>query len=155
MQTVQQGDRVQIHYVKRFQDGSMTSSRHRAPIELTVGVDHPRLPGLGLELVGLATGSSLTVSVPAERAYGKSDSTRVRRWSRTRFAKGLDLPIGKWVRLLNRRGRPRLVRILGIRGEMVLVDTNHRWAGQTMEVEIELVSIQPVEAAMKTDDPRD
>src|SRR6516162_8638004 len=54
MRTVQQGDRVLVHYVKRFQDGSVASSRDRceAPLELTVGTDHPRLPGLGLALVG-------------------------------------------------------------------------------------------------------
>ena len=48
MQTAQSGDRVRIHYVKRFQDGSVVSSTGRAPVEMTVGTDHPRLPGLGL-----------------------------------------------------------------------------------------------------------
>ena len=46
MQTVQSGDRVEVHYVKRFQDGSVVSSHSRMPLELTVGVAHPRLPGL-------------------------------------------------------------------------------------------------------------
>lgn len=151
MQTVQQGDRVRVHYVKRFQDGSMLSSRHQKPIELTVGVDHPRLPGLGLALVGLAPGSSITVRVPVERAYGPSDSTRVHRWRRTRFAKDQALSIGKWVPILTRQGRSRLVRILGIRGAMVLVDTNHRWAGQGMDLEVELIGIQ---ASDSVSDPK-
>lgn len=157
MHSVQHGDRVQVHYVKRFQDGSLASSRHRDPIELTVGVDHPRLPGLGLALVGLVPGASITVKVPAERAYGPTDSTRVHRWLRTRFPKDQDFTIGKWVPFVNRQGRSRLVRILGIRGEMVLVDTNHRWAGQAMELEVELVSIQAPDtvADLKSDDPRD
>src|SRR5262249_45368732 len=45
MRTVRQGDRVQVHYVKRFQDGFVASSRSRghAPLELTIGIDHPRL----------------------------------------------------------------------------------------------------------------
>src|SRR5262245_5336804 len=69
MQTAQQGDRVQVHYVKRFQDGSVASSRDRGPLELTIGTDHPRLPGLGSALVGLAPGACATVNVPAGRAY--------------------------------------------------------------------------------------
>src|SRR5262245_27863177 len=73
MQTAQPGDRVQVHYVKRLQDGSVASSHDRGPLEVTVGVDHPRLPGLGLALVGLAPGTSTRVRVPAERAYGPSD----------------------------------------------------------------------------------
>jgi carbon storage regulator CsrA len=141
MQTAQQGDRVQVHYVKRFQDGSVASSWDRAPVELTVGVDHPRLPGLGLALVGLAPGGSTKVSVPAERAYGTSDPARVHRWARTRFAKGQPLPIGKWVQVPNAQGRRRLIRILEVQGKMVVVDTNHRWAGQSLDLEVELVSI--------------
>lgn len=142
MQTAQPGDRVQVHYVKRFPDGSRASSRDFGPLELIVGIDHPRLPGLGLALVGLALGTSTTVSVPPERAYGAPDPALVRRWNRTRFPKDQALPVGKWVRFLNSQGRRRLVRILEVRGQTVVVDTNHRWAGQTMEVQVELVGIQ-------------
>jgi len=141
MQKVQQGDRVQVHYVKRFQDGTVASTRHRAPLALTVGVDHPSLPGLGLALVGLARGARTTVKVPTERAYGAPDSARVRRLARARFPKDQPLPIGKWVRLLNRRGRRRLVRVLEVHADKVVVDANHRWAGQAMEVEVRLIAI--------------
>jgi len=146
MQTAQPGDRVQVHYVKRLQNGSVASSRKRAPLEMTVGIDHPRLPGLGLALVGLAPGTSATVSVPSESAYGSSDPTRVHRWARTRFPNDQALPVGKWVRVLNRRGQPRLVRIVEVRGKTVVVDTNHRWAGQTMELEVQLIGIQVADA---------
>ena len=142
MRTVQQGDRVRVHYIKRFQDGSVASSRRRAPIELTVGSDHPRLPGLGLALVGLTPGDHTTVSVPLERAYGPPDPSRVRRWARTRFPEGQRLPVGKWVRVLSRGGRRRLVRILEVRPNLVVVDTNPRGAGQALNLEVELVEIQ-------------
>jgi peptidylprolyl isomerase len=142
MQIVQLGDRVQVHYVKRLQNGTVASSRKRAPLELTVGIDHPRLPGLGLALVGLAPGTSTTVRVPSELAYGPADPTRVHRWARTRFPNDLPLPVGKWVRIANRQGRRRLVRIVEVRGQMVVVDTNHPWAGQALELEVELIGIQ-------------
>jgi FKBP-type peptidyl-prolyl cis-trans isomerase 2 len=143
MQTAQPGDRVQVHYVKRFQDGSVASSRDRGPLDLTVGIDHPRLPGLGAALVGLAPGTSTTVKVPVERAYGPSDPARVHRWARTRFPKNQLLAVGKWVRFANRQGKGRLVRILEVRGKTVVVDTNRRGAGQAMELEVKLVGIQP------------
>jgi FKBP-type peptidyl-prolyl cis-trans isomerase 2 len=142
MLTAQAGDRVRVHYVKRFQDGSVASSRERGPLELTVGTDHPRLPGLGLALVGLAPGTSTTVRVPPEKAYGTSDSTRVHRWARARFPKDQLLPVGAWVRFQTPQGRQRRIRIVEVRGKTVLVDTNHRWAGQSLELEVELVSIQ-------------
>jgi FKBP-type peptidyl-prolyl cis-trans isomerase 2 len=143
MQTARQGDRVQVHYVKRFQDGSVASSRERAPLEIVVGIDHPRLPGLGLALVGLAPGNSTKVSVPSARAYGPTDPDRVHRWARTHFPANQALPIGKWVPVANSQGRRRLVRILEVRGKMVVVDTNHRRAGQDLELEVELIGIQP------------
>jgi len=109
---------------------------------VTVGVGHPRLPGLGLALVGLAPGASTTVRVPAESAYGATDAARVRRWARTHFPKDHPLPVGRWVRVVDHRGRNRPVRILEVRGKTVVVDTNHRGAGQALELEVELVGIQ-------------
>lgn len=146
MQTAQQGDRVQVHYVKRFQDGSVASSHDRVPVELTVGVDHPRLPGLGLALVGLAPGASTTVAVPPERAYGQSDPSRVYRLARTRFAGDQPLVVGKWMRVAKSDGRHRKVRVVEVQATVVVVDTNHRWAGQAMELEVQLIGIQAGES---------
>lgn len=142
MLTAQPGDHVRVHYEKRLQSGKVVSSRDRDPVELTVGIHHPRLPGLGMALVGLTPGSSITVRVPPEQAYGPVDPARVHRWARTRFPKDHPLPAGKWVRIPTRQGRQRLVRIVEVRDRSIVVDTNHPWAGQTMELEVQLVSIQ-------------
>jgi peptidylprolyl isomerase len=141
MYTAQPGDRVQVHYVKRYQDGSVASSRRRDPLELTVGTDHPHRPGLGVARVGRARGTSATVSVPAGRAYGPPDPTRVQNWARTRFPEDQLLLPGTWVRIRTRQGQRRLVRILELRGDMVVVDTNRRCAGQALELEVELIGI--------------
>jgi FKBP-type peptidyl-prolyl cis-trans isomerase 2 len=141
MRTAQPGDRVQVHYVKRLQDGCVASSRGRAPLQLTVGIDHPRLPGLGLALVGLLPGEGTSLRVPAEHAYGLSDPSRVRRWSRKRFPEHATLTAGKWVRVTGEGGRSRLVRILEVSDKLVVVDTNHRGAGQAVELEVELLAI--------------
>jgi FKBP-type peptidyl-prolyl cis-trans isomerase 2 len=153
VQTAQPGDRVQVHYLIRFQDGSVASSRDRPPLQLTVGTDHPRLPGVGTALVGLAAGTRTTVNVPAEQAYGRPDPTRVFRLARTRFPEGQALPVGKWVRLTDRRGRRRQVRILEVRPRTVVVDANHRWAGQALEVELELVDIHAPDADQGPSNP--
>lgn len=135
------GDRVQVHYVKRFEDGSVARPRDRAPLELTIGVEHPRLPGLGLALVGLTLGNSARVTVPPERAYGPPDPARVHRWARKRFPQDQPLLAGKWVRFQTSHGRRRLVRIVEVHSKIVVVDTNHRCAGQAMELEVELIAI--------------
>jgi peptidylprolyl isomerase len=141
MRTAKVGDRVQVHYVKRFEDGSVASSRAKGPVEVVVGVNHPRLPGIGLALVGLTPGAKRVVTVPAELAYGFPDPDRIHRWSRSRFPQHLPLPVGKWVRIMTNRGRHRWVRIVEIRGPVVTVDTNHRFAGQDLQLELELVGL--------------
>jgi carbon storage regulator CsrA len=143
MRTAQQGDRVRVHYVKRFQDGFVASSRSRGhpPLELTVGTDHPGLRGLGLGLVGLAPGNHVTLAVPAEQAAAVPAPGRVRRLARTRFAEQQALPVGQWVRILDGRGRRRLVRIVEVRERVVVVETGHPRAGQALELDVELLAI--------------
>ena len=145
-----QGDHVQVHYVKRFQDGSTTSSRGRSPLEVTVGKAHPRLPGLGLALVGLAAGESRTLRVPPEQAYGMRNPNRVRSLGRRCFPPDKALAVGKWVRLMGRRGR-HWARILEVRDKVVVVDVNHRWAGLALELEVEVLAIQ--DSATGSDGP--
>jgi hypothetical protein len=49
MRTSQLGDRVQVHYVKRFPDGAVRSSRARgnAPWSWSSGPTTPACPGSG------------------------------------------------------------------------------------------------------------
>jgi peptidylprolyl isomerase len=142
MRTAQQGDRVQVHYVKRWQDGSTVSSSGGEPVEVTVGENCRRLPGLGLNLVGLAPGNRATLNVPAEQAHGASDPDRIFRLTRKRFTDGKALVIGKWVRIPDRQGRSRLVRILEVSETAVVVDNNHPRAGQALKLEVELIAIK-------------
>lgn len=137
MRTVQHGDHVLVHYVKRLRDGRKASSRE--PLQLTVGIDHPRLPGLGAAMVGLTAGHLMTLTVPAEQAYGLADPTRIRRWPRQRFPKEATLRAGKLIRFTDERGRHRRVRILEANSKVVVVDANHPWAGQTLELEVTLL----------------
>jgi len=151
MCVIQWGDKVQVQYVKVFQDGSVVSSRGEAPTELTVGTDHPRLPGLGLELMGVAVGESRTFIVPAQDAYGPFNPKLIRRMARWRFAGQKDLSVGQWVRVWDRQYRRRLVRIVKIGAISVVVDANHRWAGQSLELEVKVISIRGPEFASGAD----
>jgi peptidylprolyl isomerase len=141
MQTAQSGDRVQVHYTKRFQDGSTASTHSGEPLEMIVGQAHARLPGLGLALIGLKPGASTIVFVSAEDAYGLPTTARVRCWARSRFPLDRPLPVGKRMTVLDRQGRRRSIRILEVHDDKVVVDTNHRWAGQSLELEVKLISI--------------
>src|SRR5438046_2202057 len=91
MQKAQQGDQVRLHYVKRLQDGSRFSS---SPLVLTVGVEHPHLRGLGLDLVGVTPGEQIRLSVPPNQAYGPYDPNRIRRLPASRFSHFESISVG-------------------------------------------------------------
>jgi FKBP-type peptidyl-prolyl cis-trans isomerase 2 len=150
MPTTRLGDRVLVHYVKRFSDGAVRSSRARgdAPLSVTVGTPHPQLPGLGSELVGVAPGATVTVVVPAEKAYGLVDPSRVRRVARARFSENQTLIPGGRVHLRLRSGRARLVRVVEVRDRTVTIDANHPRCGQSVELELEVVSVGDSEPAV-------
>jgi FKBP-type peptidyl-prolyl cis-trans isomerase 2 len=146
MRIVQEGDRVQVHFVKRSQKGAVATSRGREPVEVVVGTKHRRLPGLGLALVGMKEGERVRVLVPADQAYGQADAGRIRKLSRSRFPSQPALLVGSWVRVTDRKGRRRPVRIVDVQDNAVVVDTNHPWAGQAIALEVEVVAIEPTEA---------
>jgi peptidylprolyl isomerase len=139
MRTAQAGDRVLVHYCKQFSDGTSRASRSHAPLEITVGAAHPRLPGLGAALIGLAPGERMQLRLPPEKAYGPVNPARIRRWSRARFPQEGALPIGRWLPVVDRRGRRGRVRVLEVSGSTVVVDTNHPHAGQALVMDVELV----------------
>jgi FKBP-type peptidyl-prolyl cis-trans isomerase 2 len=129
--------------VQRFQDGSVRSSRAREgeALELTVGTEHRRLPGLGLGLVGLAEGQVVAFDIPAERAYGLTDPNRIKRVSRTRFAADEDVIPGRQARMRLSRERTRTIRVVEVSGSSVVVDLNHPRSGQSVRVQVELITI--------------
>ncbi len=151
MRTAQQGDQVRVHFVKRAPNGAMSSSRGRAPLEVTVGTDPLRLPGLGMALVGIGEGERIQVQVPAEQAYGARRAERLRRVARTRFPKGQAFSTDSWVRVTSRLGSRRLVRIVEISDESIVVDVSHPWAGQALTLDVELVAIRTAASASRVD----
>lgn len=142
MRTTQVGDRVQVHYVQTFENGSVRSSRADGqPLEVTVGTEHRRLPALGLGLLGLTEGQVVVLELPAEQAYGLHDPQRIRRVNRDRFEADEDVVPNRRVRMRLSGGRSRTVRVLEVGGGTVVVDLNHPRSGLSMRLEVELVAI--------------
>ena len=146
MRTCQVGDRVLVHFVKRYADGAVRSSPDAAPLGVTVGTRHPRLPGLRGELVGMQAGESARFTVPADRACGATNPARVVFVSRTRFSSDATLTPGGPARMRLTGGRSRRVRVIEVRDKEVLVDANHPRSGQVLDLEVRLVAFEPAGA---------
>jgi peptidylprolyl isomerase len=92
------------------------------------------LKGLDEALAKSEPGQTVDVELPPDKAFGNRDPTKVSRYPIRKFGeKASELEVGKDVEIDNRTG---IVR--SIESGRVFVDFNHRYAGKTLEYNIEI-----------------
>jgi peptidylprolyl isomerase len=129
------GNLVAVHYVGTLDDGSeFDSSRGREPLEFEVGTDQV-IKGFDDAVRGMSVGDTKSVRIPTEDAYGPVDEELI-------FPVALadapeDVAIGDEVVI----DGVIYGRVVSIGATEVIIDTNHRFAGQALTFEIELMSI--------------
>ncbi|WP_436924180.1 FKBP-type peptidyl-prolyl cis-trans isomerase [Halosimplex amylolyticum] len=151
------GDTVTIEYTGRLDDGEVfdTSLESVATEEgladdqperdyqpLTVEIGAGRIiEGLEDALVGMETGDEDTVTIEPEQAYGERTDDRVVEYDTDEFTEmlgGRDPVEG--MEIQTEQGMPGRVAEAG--EETVRVDFNHELAGETLEFEVEVVSVE-------------
>ncbi len=134
MRVVRPADKVRVRSAKSSRDGPIASPRGKASTELTVSLVRPRLPGLGLALVGPAERETYALVVSARRDSGRADPERLRARERTRFEGDHDLSAGTGMRVQRRRqpGRP-----VAVRENTGVKDVDRGRAGRSPEPGVE------------------
>ena len=130
------GDTVSVHYVGTLDSGEQfDSSRDRGtPLTFAVGSGQ-MISGFDAAVRGMAVGEIKTVRLTPAEAYGESDPAAF-------IEVALDqVPEGTQVgdQLIGPTGQT--VVVTEINGNTVIIDTNHRLAGEHLTFEIEVVSI--------------
>lgn len=135
--TAQVGDSVTVHYVGTLDDGSQfDSSRDRnEPLPFEVGSDQV-IAGFDEAVRGLAVGDVVTVRIPPDEAYGERDEELV--FSVPIEEAPEDVAVGDEVLI----GGVTSGVVTDVTETEVFIDTNHRFAGQALTFEIELMSIE-------------
>lgn len=140
MSIVKQGDTVRIHYVGKFEDGSVfDSSEGGASLEIKLGQGE-FIPGLEEGLIGMAAGEKKTISMQPEKAYGVHHPERVFEYDRARL-EGMQPEIGKQMQMYRADGRPIVVTVTGVTETTVTLDSNHPLAGKPLIFEVLLEEI--------------
>ncbi|MFQ5933966.1 MAG: peptidylprolyl isomerase [Dehalococcoidia bacterium] len=146
--TAQVGDLVSVHYTGSLDDGQVfDSSIGGQPISFILGAGQV-IRGFDIAIRGLAIGETVIVRLEPEEAYGLHREDLVATIplevapivvNRREENVGLEsYVIGERVTLAD--GRPGV--IVEVTDEIVVVDANHPLAGQALNFEIELVSIE-------------
>jgi len=138
------GDAVAVAYEGRLEDGSVfDASADGDPLRFTLGAGTV-LPMFEAAVVGLEIGERVTVTIPAEDAYGPYIEEARDVVPVDVFGEG-EPPIGGVFNVFADDGTEFAGRVVAISEDRVnvSVDFNHPLAGHALTFEIELVEILP------------
>lgn len=154
--TITTGDTVTVEYTGRLDDGTVFDTsrasvaeetglaavqpdREYEPLTLEIGTERV-IEGLETALIGLETGAAPTVTMPPEKAYGERSEDRIQEYGAEAFSDmvGGEIPeAGDYVE--TEAGS--LAEIVHVDEETVRVDFNHELAGEILEFDIEVLSV--------------
>lgn len=141
MKTVENGDKIALHYTGTLNDGTVfDTSEGRGPLEFTVGSGQV-IVGLDKELTGMAVGDKKTVTAVADEAYGPVHDHARQSVPRDQFPDNVPMDIGTQLQMQTPEGEIVMVSIAEVAEDSVLLDANHPLAGKDLTFAIELVSI--------------
>lgn len=147
MASVARGDLVKIHYIGRLPSGEQfVSSRDDEPAEFAAGADDV-LPGISEAVIGMNSGETRTVTLTSDEAYGPRVDQLVQEVPREHLPDTVQVNDQLSATMSEGEGEgggneefPVWVR--EIRESTVVLDGNHPLAGETLEFEIELLSVE-------------
>ncbi len=136
------GDTVRVDFMSWLEDGTLIdSSVYKTPLIFTVGT-HSVIEGIERLVIGMSIGESRTEKLPAGSAFGPYRpelSCRVSRsWFRSQAVK-LQIGLGLDVRKMD--GSLRHMIVTGLDRDYVTLDANHRLAGESIMIQLDLLEI--------------
>lgn len=142
MHEAQIGDRVRVQYFRKPPAGAAVEQRQRLKTcDFTVGSGEVS-PTLSLGVVGMIPGDRKQLTLAPPEAFGAVKPRLIREVPRERFPDHIVLRVGQRLISVNARsGRRRRVRVVELQPYTVLVNGNHPLAGQAVEVEVVLISL--------------
>ena len=135
------GQKVRIHYTGRFTSGEVfDSSADRDPLEFQLGAGMV-IPGFDKAVIGMAVGDKQTVQIEPAEGYGERDERLVQEVPKDALQGDVEPSVGMQLQSQTPEGQVMTLVITEVAEETFTVDANHPLAGQVLEFDIELVSI--------------
>ncbi|MEW6179776.1 MAG: peptidylprolyl isomerase [Chloroflexota bacterium] len=143
-EAVQDGVVVALEYTL-WVDGEVVDASREEPLEYLHGFNNI-IPGLEKELYGLHAGDEKEIIVHAEQAYGLYHPEGVFELPKSQFPPSFPFEIGYPFRVRTDKGQILNARIVGIKEEMVEIDTNHPLAGKDLRFFVRIAGIRQATA---------
>ena len=107
---------------------------------------HNIIPGLENALTGKQAEDKLEVTINPEDAYGVRDDSQIQAVPRDMFPGDVEIVVGMQFHAETPEGMPVTVSVVEVSEEHITVDGNHPLAGQTLNFDVEVVSVRDAEA---------
>lgn len=135
------GRRVSLEYTLRLEDGTLADSNvGGTPLVYTQGTGS-LLPGLERALEGMVAGESKQGALEAAEAYGAIDPDLFQPVAAERIPEQ-DRRVGAQLAYRDENGERRLVRVHDVRGDVIVVDMNHPYAGSDVRYEVRVLKVE-------------
>ena len=139
---VENGHTVQVHYRGTLNDGTeFDNSRVRGePLSFEVGSSR-LIPGFSSAVVGMQIGETKTVRLAPDEAYGPKDPSAKQIVAKEAFGSNFEFVVGGTIQGNGPAGAF-LATIEEVTDSEVTLDMNHPLAGEDLQFEIEVQSIE-------------
>lgn len=135
------GNTVKVHYSVKLDDGKVVDSTFdHEPFMFTIGIGQV-IPGFDKAIMGMSPGTSKTVKVSVEEAYGPYYKELITEADRSEFPADFKFEVGQHLELPRADGQFDLVTVLKVSEKTVILDRNHPLAGKEMTIDIQLLEI--------------
>lgn len=163
------GDKVTVHYTGRLEDGSVfdtseapvedlndsscgcsgkkssndgcgCGTQATGPMEFVIGAGQ-LIPKFEAAVIGLEPGQSITVSIPADDAYGQRAEEMVAVIERSEIPADINPEPGQQMEVILEDGSPMPVLVTEVTDTTITLDGNHPLAGRDLNFTITLVEI--------------
>ena len=136
---------ITFHYTLRDASGNMLDmSINGEPITYMEGAGQI-IDGLEEHLRGLAVGTKSVVTVPAAKAYGERDPALLHTVKRAHLPVDGEVKIGDRFRTSPDPTAP-VVTVADIKGDEVILDANHPYAGADLTFHVEVLAMREATA---------
>lgn len=137
---VNEGAEVSIEYTLKLDSGQVVDSNiENDPLTYTHG-EGQILPALEKALDGMETGDSTEVRLTAEEGYGESNPDLVQEVAPDQVPEDAR-KVGTILVGTDAAGNQRRVQVAEVRDDAILLDLNHPLAGEPLNFEVKIVSV--------------
>lgn len=134
---------VTMHYKVLNAQGQLLDKAQEPTSYLHGGYDNT-LPKIEEALEGQEAGYSTTLKLAAADAFGERDESLVQTIDKKDFPPGVK--VGGQLRGRSADGHEQVFHVVKIKGDKVMLDGNHPWAGQSLTMSLKVLEVRAASA---------